>query len=219
MNRNVLVVSAAAVLIGAFVVGAKLYRDTESKAVAAVAAVTTGESAAIVREGAQRLGSPEARVTIVEFFDPACETCAEFAPQMRAFVERNPGRVQLVERYAPFHPGSDKMVAILEASRAQDKYWETLEIMFSTQKQWADHQHPQPDLVWELLEKGGVDIVALSAGLNDPAIAALIAEDLQDAKALGVTQTPEFFVNGKPLPSWGMRQLKELVASELAAKY
>jgi protein-disulfide isomerase len=34
-----------------------------------------------------------------------------------------------------------------------------------------------------------------------------------------VTATPEFFVNGKPLPSWGWEQLKSLVESELSAAY
>ncbi len=216
MNRNVLVMGATALLVGAFVVGATMYRQKQAET---VAAVVHKESAALEREGAQRLGSPDARVTIVEFFDPACDTCAEFAPHMRAFVDDNPGRVQVVERYAPFHPGSDKMVAILEAARRQDKYWETLDIMFANQPAWADHQDPHPELIWGFLEKGGLDVARLRVDMNDPVYAALVAKDLKDAKSLGITQTPEFFVNGKPLPTWGYRQLQDLVASELAANY
>ena len=37
--------------------------------------------------------------------------------------------VGLVLRYAPFHEGSDKVVAILEAARRQSKFWETLEVL------------------------------------------------------------------------------------------
>jgi len=44
-----------------------------------------------------------------------------------------------------------------------------------------------------------------------------IAQDLDDARILNVTKTPEFFVNGRPLPSFGYDQLKELVDKALAS--
>jgi protein-disulfide isomerase len=37
-----------------------------------------------------------------------------------------------------------------------------------------------------------------------------------DARKMNVTKTPEFFVNGRPLPSFGFDQLQALVAEELA---
>ena len=43
----------------------------------------------------------------------------------------------------------------------------------------------------------------------------MIAQDLADAQTLNVTKTPEFFVNGKPLPSFGYEQLKTLVDEAL----
>lgn len=230
MNRNVIVVGATVLLVGGFGIGGWIYQTKQAEAVAAAnkaaeAALAASESAAaartdaLERQGAQRLGDPDARVTIVEFFDPACETCAELSPYVKDLVTQNPGRVQVVSRYAPFHAGSDKVVAILEAARRQDLYWKTLEIMFSTQRTWADHQHPQPELLWDLLGQGGVDVARLQTDSADPSIAAAIAEDLRDAKALGVKATPEFFVNGKPLPKWGLRQLTELVMAEIKAKY
>jgi transposase len=51
---------------------------------------------------------------------------------------------------------------------------------------------------------------------NSPEVARLIEQDLPDAKALNVTMTPEYFVNGKGLPSFGYEQLKDLVADALA---
>lgn len=52
--------------------------------------------------------------------------------------------------------------------------------------------------------------------ITAPEIEKLIAQDLEDARALNVTKTPEFFVNGKPLPRFGFEQLSDLVAQELA---
>ena len=52
-----------------------------------------------------------------------------------------------------------------------------------------------------------------------PEIERVIAQDLADAKALNVTMTPEFFVNGRPLPDFGYDQLKKLVNDAVAKAY
>jgi len=55
--------------------------------------------------------------------------------------------------------------------------------------------------------------------MNDPEIGKIIQQDLADAKTLNVRKTPGFFVNGKPLPSFGYEQLQELVESEMRKYY
>jgi protein-disulfide isomerase len=40
-----------------------------------------------------------------------------------------------------------------------------------------------------------------------------------EANALNVTQTPTFFVNGRPLPSFGLEQLQHLVKDSLQTAY
>lgn len=55
--------------------------------------------------------------------------------------------------------------------------------------------------------------------MNAPEIAQRIEQDLSDAKALNVTKTPEFFVNGLPLPSFGLKQLQNLVKQALRSAY
>jgi protein-disulfide isomerase len=59
----------------------------------------------------------------------------------------------------------------------------------------------------------------LKADMNSPEIARRIEQDLNDAKTLKVTQTPEYFVNGRPLPTWGLEQLQALVREEVQANY
>ena len=54
--------------------------------------------------------------------------------------------------------------------------------------------------------------------MTAPAIARAIAQDLDDAKALNVRQTPTFFVNGQPLPRFGYEPLRALVGEALAAQ-
>ena len=56
----------------------------------------------------------------------------------------------------------------------------------------------------------------LAFDLTSAEIAAVVAQDLADAKSLNVTKTPEYFVNGQPLPSFGFEQLKQLVDRAVA---
>jgi len=55
--------------------------------------------------------------------------------------------------------------------------------------------------------------------MSNPTIAAIVDQDKVDLRALLVTQTPTFFVNGKPLPKFGFEQLKALVEEEVETAY
>lgn len=176
-------------------------------------------AAPLVRDHSQSLGPADAKVVIVEFLDPACEACRDFAPHVKNLLALHTGKIRLVLRYAPFHQGSDTMVKILEAARKQGQYWETLQVMFDTQPHWASHHHPQPDKIWKFLSSAGLNIEKIRCDMNDPSILEILRQDIEDVQTLGVRKTPSFFVNGKPLASFGLSQLKSLVAEEIAANY
>ncbi len=216
MNRQTLVFGSAVVLLLAFLVGASMFRGQREVRIGFLAVQNASTLAPV---HAQTKGPADARVYLIEFFDPACETCAQFHKPVEDLLAAHPGQIRLVLRYAPFHPGSKGMVKILEAARKQGKYWETLEVMFATQSAWASHRNPQPDRIWEFLPRAGVNIEQLKADLDDPDLDALIEQDLADAATLGIRQTPGFLVNGKPLVHFGYAQLKALVEEEIAASY
>lgn len=177
------------------------------------------DAAPLVRDHSQSLGPADAKVVIVEFLDPACEACRDFAPHIKDLLALHTGKIRLVLRYAPFHQGSDTMVKILEAARKQGQYWETLQVMFDTQPHWASHHHPQPDKIWKFLSSAGLNIEKIRSDMNDPSILEILRQDIADVQTLGIRKTPSFFVNGKPLASFGLSQLKSLVAEEIAANY
>jgi len=179
------------------------------------------DSVAIDRTALVRMHSPgegrvDAPVVIVEFFDPACGTCRSFYPMVKQLMADNPGRIRLVMRYAPFHTGSDKVVALLEAARRQGKFWQTLEALFDSQDDWASNHTAKVDLTWKHLNGVGLNLEQLAFDMTAPELQQAIAQDLADANTLGVSQTPEYFVNGRPLPSFGFPQLQQLVAEEVA---
>jgi protein-disulfide isomerase len=177
------------------------------------------ESAALASNHSPSLGAASAKVHVVEFLDPACETCAAFYPIVKQLMAENPGRIRLSIRHVALHEGSEVPVRVLEASRAQDKYWETLEALFATQSQWAVNHTVQPARVMESITGVGLDMAKLEADMNSAEVTQRIERDLSDAKALRVTATPEYFVNGKPMPSFGEQQLRNLISEALQEAY
>jgi protein-disulfide isomerase len=173
------------------------------------------EAAALASSHSPTLGSASAPVHVVEFLDPACETCALFFPIVKELMARNPGKIRLSVRHVALHDGSEYPVRVLEASRMQDKYWQTLEALLGSQSAWAPNHSVRPELVLQALSGVGLDTERLMADMNSPEVAQRMQQDLSDAAALKVTATPEYFVNGRPLPSFGEDQLVGLIGEEL----
>ncbi|TRZ67434.1 MAG: disulfide bond formation protein DsbA [Rhodocyclaceae bacterium] len=212
MKQKTLFIVAAVVLLLVFLIGTLAYKSEKTGQSAQLA---ERNRANLVRMHSPAFGKPDAPVVIVEFFDPACGTCREFYPLVKKMMAANPERIRLVLRYAPFHNGSDKVVAVLEAARKQGKFWPALEVLLGAQASWAPQHTPQVALVWRHLEGLGLNLEQLKVDMTAPEIAHVIAQDIEDARALNVTMTPEYFVNGKPLPSFGYEQLKKLVDDAL----
>jgi protein-disulfide isomerase len=174
------------------------------------------EQVRLVRMHSPVFGPQNAPVTIVEFFDPACETCRAFYPIVKDLMAKYPSDVKLVIRYAPFHQGSDQVVKLLEAARRQGKYQPVLEAVLEAQPTWADHGQPNPSLAFKIAERAGLDLPRAIEDAQKPEVQAVLQQDIEDLTALQVTKTPTFFVNGRSLPSFGPDQLASLIAEEVA---
>lgn len=211
-NKTLLVIGSVCFLLGAFILGVKFYKGEEAKTVAAVAEKNMN---IFVKDYSPKLGRDGAKVVLVEFFDPECESCREFYPFVKMLMNQYEGNIQLVLRYAPFHPNSKFIVKILEATRLQNRYFEALETLYQNQPLWASHHDPKPELVWGYLEAAGIDIAKVKEDMNSPEIQKIIDQDIQDGRELGVRMTPTFFVNGEPLQSFGYDQLGDAVKAAM----
>ena len=216
MNRKILFVGSAVVLGMAIFVGTLMYASGKTQQ---SAQAIERKQAGLVQFYSPTLGNPEAKVHIVEFLDPACETCASFYPYVKQIMAANPDKVRLTLRLVPFHNGSDYVVKVLDAARKQGKFWQALEALLANQAYWVRNHTVQPEHVWKPLEGLGLNMDQLKADMNAPEVAQRIEQELNDAKTLKVTQTPEYFVNGRPLPSFGLEQLQMLVKEEVQTAY
>jgi protein-disulfide isomerase len=215
VKRNLFIVTCLILIVG-FWFGASQLKKRRAESLDFLA---QERASTFVRPHSPTLGADDARVYLVEFTDPACETCAAFSPYVKQIMDRNPGKIRLVIRYAPFHEGSSDVVRVLEAARMQGKFWETLDRLYRSQRFWTQHHEVRLDQIWQLLPALELDLERLRADMSDPRITAIIEQDLADAETLGVRLTPGFFVNGKPLEPFGLEQLAALINAELGKNY
>lgn len=164
-------------------------------------------------------GEPTAKVHVVEFLDPACESCALFYPYIKQLMADNPARIRVSIRLVPLHKGADQVAAMIEASRLQDKFWPVLETLLATQDLWTIDHVAQPALARKALANVALDWNRLEADMKSPKVLENLAKDREDAAALKVTKTPEYFVNGRQMPTFGREQLKRLVLDEISRVY
>jgi protein-disulfide isomerase len=216
MNKKTLFISASLIIIVVFIAAVTIFQteETNKNKSASVDNVDI-----IERENAPTKGSEDARVTIVEFFDPACETCEVFYPLVNDLIKKYPGKVKVMMRYAPFHEGSDQVVKLLEAAHVQGQFWPALDILFANQQLWTRHHVARPKSAIALLKDLPMDNEKFIHDASSDAVIQSIIQDVKDGKTLKVRATPQFFVNGKPLINFGYAQLTQLVEQAIAEVY
>ena len=227
MNKEIKILGAIAivVIIGA-IIGASYYRNSVQNAPVTVNS-NTGKpvipAETLVRPDSPTLGASDAKVTLVEFLDPECESCAAFGPVVKKILKDYEGKVRLVVRYMPLHPNSLPAATLLEAAGEQGKYWQMQELLFQKQSEWGERHGaptsaPKPDtnaLFDKYAAELGLDMEKVKSAIKENRYQAKLERDLRDGQTLGVRQTPSFFVNGRKLLRFSESDLRALIEDEL----
>ena len=101
--------------------------------------------------------------------------------------------MRIVFKHMPlsFHSKAPAAHAAAEAALMQDKFWEMHDLIFENQR----------DLSTATFEKYakqiGLDIEQYKKDLKSEALKKRIADDTSQARKLGATGTPAFFINGR----------------------
>lgn len=211
-TRKITILATLGIIVVAFLLGMNQYQRSEQQSQEQKAAE---QDSRLVRMHSPVFGLQNAPVTIVEFFDPACETCRAFYPFVKDLLRQYPDDVRLVLRYAPFHKGSSEVVKILDAAKRQGLLLPVLEAVLQAQPQWASHGDPRLEVAYRAAEAAGLDLQKALAEALLPQADAMLKQEVEDLTALQVKKTPTFFVNGRTLTSFGPEQLAALVAQEV----
>ena len=216
MTRKSFILTALAVTVAIF--GAAAWYVSRPAPITHNAPAAPKMAEALLRSYSPILGPEDAPVTIVEFFDPACEACRAFYPIVKDIMAQYPDDVRVVIRYTPFHgPVSDTSIKLLEAARMQGKFEPVLNALMTYQNAWAAHGAPDLQKIGRIAAGAGLDLELAMQQIKSPDVIAVYNQDKADVETVGVRQTPTFFVNGKPLDPFGEAELRRLVAAEMAA--
>ncbi|MFT4799266.1 MAG: protein-disulfide isomerase [Sulfitobacter sp.] len=220
MNKKVLLIGTSLLIVVALIAAVAIFQTEPTSQNKNTSAGSLNDNLNIVeRANAPTKGPHNAKVTIVEFFDPACETCAVFYPLVNNLIKQYPGKVKVMMRYAPLHKGSDQVVKLLEAAHLQGQFWPAVEILFENQQRWTRHHVAQPQSAVALLTTLPLDSEQFIRDVNSDSTSNIVQRDVMDGKTLKVRATPQFFVNGKPLINFGYKQLTQLVEETIDEAY
>ncbi|HEX4899540.1 MAG TPA: thioredoxin domain-containing protein, partial [Pyrinomonadaceae bacterium] len=157
------------------------------------------------------LGNAAAPVTIVEFTDYQCPSCAATQPTLERLVKEYGNRVRLVARDFPLsqHPEAFKAAEAAEAAREQGKYWEYREILMRNQS--ALGVVKLKDYAGEL----ALDRVRFDQALESGKFAEMVQRDIEDGMRLGIDSTPTVFINGRRMSDKSYEALKANIETAL----
>ncbi|HEU4387571.1 MAG TPA: thioredoxin domain-containing protein [Blastocatellia bacterium] len=166
---------------------------------------------ALSNENQPRKGNADAPVTIVEFTDFECGTCARTQPALEDLLVEYQGKVNLVVRDFPLenHKNAGKAAEAAEAARAQGKYWEYAALLFNNQTALD-----VPSLK-SYAEQLGLDRARFDSELDSGKYFDPVSRDRQVGLLLGVDATPTLFVNGRRVRSIAKEDLKDAIATAL----
>ncbi|NOT47112.1 MAG: thioredoxin domain-containing protein [Acidobacteria bacterium] len=221
MKKEVIILLAIVGVIAiAGVVGASYYRTSVQKPLEPGKKIPEE----LLRTDVPAIGPVEAKVTVVEFYDPECETCAAFHPVVKGLLKEFEGKIRVVSRYATFHKNARLAATYTEAAGEQGKYWEMQEKLFEKQGEWGEKHGAAPTappvaptvLFENYAKELGMNVDQLKASVADPKHGARIDRDMRDVDTLKVMRTPTFYVNGRLLAKLSQPELRALIMQELA---
>lgn len=157
---------------------------------------------AVVAQTRHFKGDPDAPVTIVEFSDFQCPYCGRFAADAGRQIHEQyvePGLVRFgYQHFAFLGPESQKAAEASECAAEQGAFWPYHDMLFG--RITGENQGSlSPAGLKQYAAEVGLDAEAFDACLDSGKYVSLVGSETATAQSLGVTGTPSFLVNGRPL--------------------
>lgn len=144
-------------------------------------------------------GNTEASVAIVEYSDFQCPACATFVPLVNEIIAEYGDQVSFEYRHFPLisiHSYAVPAALAAESAGQQDKFYEMHDLLFENQSVWSNSGTP---LVYfnQYAEQLGLDVDLFKQHMRSSILDQKIEESFNEARELGLSGTPTFFLNGE----------------------
>lgn len=156
-------------------------------------------------------GPAAAPITIVTWSDFGCEYCGVAEHTLDQLRLMFPGQLRIVHRTLPLDEDNLIGAEAAMAANAQGRFVPMKERLY------AMHGHVDRPAVELIARELGLDLPRFRADLDTGAYRPQIAIDAREGRALGVSGTPAFFINGRALPgAMSLRTFVRVIDEELA---
>lgn len=145
-------------------------------------------------------GNPNATVTLVEYSDFQCPACASFQPVMEEIMKQYGDKLRFEYKHypLPIHQYAQQAAIAAEAAGQQGKFFEFHDLLFKNQQEWAQSVAPASFFV-KYAEELGLDTETFRRHQKSSVLRDDVRADLAEARELGLTSTPTFFLNGEKM--------------------
>ncbi len=165
------------------------------------ASSTKVDSKLLIRADSNKLSTPSASVTLVEFSDFQCPACGAYYPVVTQVVKDFKDNLTFVYRNFPLtdlHPNAMLAAQAAEAAGLQGKYWEMHDLLFSKQSDWSASASVR-DIFAGYATTLGMNADQFKKDIDSDTVKKKIAQDISDGNTLGITGTPTFYLDGVKL--------------------
>ena len=165
-------------------------------------APTVAQASSFTIREANRIGDPNASVTIFEFSDFQCPFCGRFFRTVEAALFRDyvdTGKVTFVYKHFAFLGQESVWAAVAsECAADQGRFWEYHDLLFNRQA-GENVGAFSKDRLMNFAKQLGLDMAQFEPCLKEERTLDRVQADAQEGRQANVTGTPTFFINGQPL--------------------
>jgi protein-disulfide isomerase len=162
---------------------------------------STGWGPILAAPAARQQGPANAKITIVEYSDFQCPSCAFVQTKIHEILERYKGQIRFIYKYYPLvkiHKNALPAAHAAECAAAQKQFWPYHDKLFSTQPTWASLADPTTSFM-AIASDVKLDLNQFNQCYADPSRRNVVEADAEEAKRRQVAATPTFFVNDRRL--------------------
>lgn len=143
-------------------------------------------------------GGENAAVTLVEYSDFQCPACGAFQPVLNEVLAQYGDQIKFEYKHYPLvqiHPFAEPAARAAEAAAQQGKFFEYADMLFAKQAEWSKGSNPT-GFFTRYASELGLDMDLFAKHQKSSLLADNVRANMAEARGLGLTGTPSFYLNG-----------------------
>ncbi|MEM1306183.1 MAG: DsbA family protein [Pseudomonadota bacterium] len=159
-------------------------------------------------------GSPDAKVTVVEYASMTCGHCANFHTTIFPELKKkyvDTGKVKFVVREFPLDNLAAAASMLTRCTNTKEKQAALTDALYKRRSEWVIRGNPVPRL-FDIAKQVGFTEKTFNACLQDQELLRKIAAVRErGSEKFGVNATPTFFINGKRFRGGSVEAFAEVI--------